>query len=221
MINNSPTVTDLIDARIIYALADVHTSMPCSVVKYNADKQSVDVQPLIKKEYSNGYVANLPVIQGLPLIFPGSSNSLISFPISVGDIVLAVFSEKSIDKWVRSNGKPVDPSKGLMHDLSDAFAVPGLQTFRTHNNPSTENLEVRFNIGTSNENSVKLKSDGSVEINAPTSVTVNSPSATFTGNVHVDGAISADGEVSSGSIELTTHTHGGVQIGSSSTGEPE
>ena len=245
MLNNTPTITDLIDARIIRTTGDLHTSLPCSVVRYDPNQQSVDVQPLLQKEYSNEYVANLPIIQGLPLVFPGAGNSLISFPVNVGDIVLAVFCEKSIDKWVRSNGKPVNPKKGQMHDLSDAFAIPGLQTFRTHNNPNPDNFEIRFDIN-GTESSIKIMSDGTMLVTAPTSITFDTPLATFTGNVTVAGGISVNGtgggasggmviagdidiqgtitsdeDVIASGISLNSHTHGGVQTGAGNTGGPQ
>jgi hypothetical protein len=191
--NNSPTLGNLIDSRIRYTLSDLHTALPCTVLAYHPSTQSVDIQPLIRKEYSNDYIADLPIIQGIPLLFQGTTNSLISFPINVGDIVLAVFCETSIDKWVNSQGEKVSPGKGQLHDLSDAFAIPGLQTFRTHNSPNPDNLEVRFNVGTSNETSVKMKQDGSVDINAPLKVNINSPSSEFSGDVTISGDIQVDG----------------------------
>lgn len=182
MINNSPTLADVIDIRIFYALADVHTSLPCKVVKYYPERQCVDIQPLLRKEYSNNFVTEFPVISGVPLIFQGSSNTLISFPINPDDIVLAVFSEKSLDRWVNSTGNFVTPSNNTMHDVSDCFAIPGLNTFRTHENPNPDNLEVRFNTNTANECSVKMKPNGNIDIYSPTEINLTAADATITMN---------------------------------------
>jgi hypothetical protein len=179
MINNSPSVVDLVDARIMYFLGDLHTSLPCRVVNYDHTRQCVDIQPLLRKEYSNKYVVDIPVIKGVPLVFQGSGTSLISFPINIDDIVLAVFCEKSIDKWVLSDGGFVTPKNGLMHDISDCFAIPGLNTFKTHENPNPDNLEVRFNTNTANECSVKMKQDGSIEIDSPKKITLNGAGSTI------------------------------------------
>lgn len=179
MIRNSPTLPDLIDSRVYYVLGDLHTALPSKVVKYDHTRQCVDIQPLLRREYSNNFAIDLPVIKGVPLIFQGSSTSLISFPINEGDIVLAVFCEKSIDKWVNSSGEVVTPKSGTMFDLSDCFAIPGLQTFRTHENPNPDNLEVRFNTNTANECSVKMKQDGSVDIYSPQKITLNGAGSTM------------------------------------------
>lgn len=227
MSNRTPTFTDVVDSRILYSLADVHTSLPCRVIKYYPEKQCVDAQPLLRREYSNGWVDDLPVIQGLPVVFQGAGNSLISFPIASGDIVLAVFSERSLDKWVNSRGQTVDPQNNQLHDLSDAFAIPGLQTYKTHNNPNPDNLEVRFGIGSANETSVKMKTNGNVEITAPLSVTVNTPNANYSGNINVSGDVTIsgdatiDGDAVASGISLVNHTHGGVSPGGGSTGVPE
>lgn len=217
---NSPTLADMLDANSKQLIADLHTSLPCRVIRYAPETQSVDVQPLLSQQYSNGWVAELPIIQGVPVVFTGSSNSLISFPLNKGDIVLAVFAERSIDKWVSSDGGIVNPSLKHRHDLSDAFVIPGLHTHRTHNNPNPDNLEVRFNPGKSNETSVKMKSDGSVDVTAPLKVNVITPEANYTGNVNVAGDVIVEGDTVASGVSLVNHTHGGVAPGGSNTGVP-
>lgn len=184
MLRDSQNLTSFTDARIMYALADVHTSLPCKVIKYYHDRQAVDIQPLLRKKYSNDYVNELPTIQGVPLIFQGASTSLISFPINEGDIVLAIFCERSIDTWVNSTGNYVTPPNGVLHDLSDCFAIAGLQTFRTHENPNPDNLEVRFNTNTGNECSVKMYQNGDIKINSPTKITLTASAST----IEMDGS---------------------------------
>jgi len=227
MLNNSPTIPDLIDSRIMYALGDLHTALPSKVVAYDHTRQCVDIQPLLRKEYSNKYVVEMPVVKGVPLVFQGSSTSLISFPIKQDDIVLAIFCEKSLDKWVNSDGSFVTPASGVMFDLSDCFAIPGLQTFRTHENPNPDNLEVRFNTNTAQECSVKMYQNGNITLNSPKDITVNAsdnvtvntttatinassdvkvdtPDTRFTGNVNINGGLSVDGTTSStGSIDTS------------------
>lgn len=178
-ISSTQALLDMVDIKILHYLSDLHTALPCKVVTYYESKQAVDIQPLLKKEYSNGYVADIPVIKNVPLIFQGTSTSLISFPISVGDIVLAVFCERSTDKWVSSTGSSVNPQSGIMHDITDCFAIPGLQTFKTHQDPNPDNFEVRFNTNTSNECSVKMYQDGSINIDSPKKITLTGGSSSI------------------------------------------
>ena len=41
------------------------------------------------------------------------------------------------------------------------------------------------------------------------------------GNVEITGSVSVSDDVTAGGVSLTSHTHGGVQTGSGSTGGPQ
>ncbi|PWG62867.1 phage baseplate assembly protein V [Sediminicurvatus halobius] len=55
-------------------------------------------------------------------------------------------------------------------------------------------------------------------VQATTSVTLDSPSVTVTGDLSVQGAIDAGGDVKAGAISLQQHVHGSVQSGTEDTG---
>lgn len=60
---------------------------------------------------------------------------------------------------------------------------------------------------------------GDVSVTAPNvNITAN---LSVTGNVTVTGEIQASGDVKAGSISLNSHTHTGVETGSSNTGGPQ
>lgn len=60
---------------------------------------------------------------------------------------------------------------------------------------------------------------GDVSVTAPkVNITAN---LSVTGNVTVNGEIQASGDVKAGSISLNSHTHTGVETGSSNTGGPQ
>lgn len=67
---------------------------------------------------------NLPVLQDVPVVFPHGGQCSLTFPLKPGDECLIVFSSRCIDAWWQLGGiqKPLEPR---MHDLSDAFAIPG------------------------------------------------------------------------------------------------
>lgn len=74
---------------------------------------------------------------------------------------------------------------------------------------------------------VLLKRGRIVEVKAGTELRVDAPDATFTGNLHVEGEITCDGNVSdlNGSMQemrgvYNTHKHTGVQTGGGTTGNP-
>lgn len=107
----------------------VHTATVAVVEKYDAATQTVNVQPLIKEpvELEDGTfdIERRPVLQNVPLIFPGAGGMRITFPVRKGDTVLVVFAERSLDKWQHQGGE-VDPGDRRMFHLSDAVAIPGL-----------------------------------------------------------------------------------------------
>jgi len=126
------TLQDLLTRFRESLLADLHTSLPGKVVKYDPSTQKADVQPLIKERYAdeNGAMQarELPVIPAVPVQFPGAGGYRITFPVNVGDTGLIVFSEASLDKWLVSGGT-VDPADDRRHDLTDAVFLPGLRDF--------------------------------------------------------------------------------------------
>jgi hypothetical protein len=117
-----------LDAR----LEDLHVAMPAKVVRYDAAAQQVDVQPLVKGTYldeqGNRVAESMPVVPCVPVLFPGAGGFRVTFPVTVGDTVLLVFSETSLDTWLQ-HGDEVDPADERRHHLSDAIAIPGLRDF--------------------------------------------------------------------------------------------
>lgn len=132
MTTRNTTLQDLLTRFRESLLADLHTSLPGKVVKYDPSTQKADVQPLIKERYAdeNGAMQarELPVIPAVPVQFPGAGGYRITFPVNVGDTGLIVFSEASLDKWLVSGGT-VDPADDRRHDLTDAVFLPGLRDF--------------------------------------------------------------------------------------------
>lgn len=125
----SPSLSNLLRTAIGFELSTIHTSIPGRVESYNSSTQKASVKPLVKKKYKDGVVESLPVIVNVPIMFPRTSNSIISLPISKGDLVLIVFMERSIDQWLSSNGSDSLPGSNRKFDMSDAVAIPGLYPF--------------------------------------------------------------------------------------------
>lgn len=128
----TPSLTQVISNAITGRLADVHTAIPAKVERYDATKQLVDATPLIKASHplEDGEIETqaLPTISNVPVVFPGGGGFRLTFPIQVGDTVLLVFSEASLDKWLQQGGT-VDPLDTRRHHLADAIAIPGLHPF--------------------------------------------------------------------------------------------
>jgi hypothetical protein len=129
----TPTLGTVISNALSSRLLDVHTALPAKVEKYDPTTQTVDVKPTLKPyALAEGNVPEpraLPVITNVPLVFPGAGGFRITFPVKVGDVVLLVFSESSLEAWQSSDGQhDLAPGDFRRHNLSDAIAIPGLHT---------------------------------------------------------------------------------------------
>lgn len=114
---------------------EVHTAIPARVEAYDPATQKVDAKPLVQRRVlgANGAeaVEPIPIVASVPVAFPRGGGFFLSFPLQVGDLVLLVFTERSLDKWLDGRGEEVDPVDLRTHDLSDAVAIPGVYPFRS------------------------------------------------------------------------------------------
>lgn len=115
----------ILDARA----AEIHTAIPGQVVNYDASKQIADVQPMVKDYYYSADGAlrtrSFPVLPSVPVQFPRGGGYFVSFPLSVGDTGMLIFSELPIDRW-RSTGQEAHPVNARRHGAGNAVFYPGL-----------------------------------------------------------------------------------------------
>ena len=154
----SPTLADLLRLATARQLQDVHVSMPGRIESYDAPRQEASVQPLLKVALASGEEASLPVINHVPVLWPRGGGAILSFPLEIGDTVLLVFSERSLDEWLQQGGElaPQDPRS---HDLSDAVALPGLYPFNEPGDADGRDALLRFRGG-----ELRLYPSGKVEL---------------------------------------------------------
>lgn len=231
-------IDDFVATQFQIEMANVSTAIPCVVTNVHGDfgDQRVDVQPAINDLFKDGTSEQQPQILSVPVVLPGSNTSLVSFPINVGDTVLCVFSQRSLDNFKISNGLPTPPNDYRKFSDQDAIAIPGLRTFARSMNkvairkfphdPSSD-LVVAHNVGSGTEVMIQMKQNGDMivntdfnvivnsltaEINAREKVTINSPQM----DVNVDttnwnGNIIHDGDVThTGNVN---HTGDYTQLG--------
>lgn len=131
--SRSPEPEEVLRQAFSYFLGDTHTALPARIEEYYPDEQKVDVKPLLKRRVVSGdgaeLLEELPIIPDVPVVFPRNANFFLTFPLAAGDLVMLVFVERSLDKWLAGTGEDTDPDEFRMHDLSDAVALPGLYPF--------------------------------------------------------------------------------------------
>jgi len=185
---------DVSHSAIDSALKDTHTCLPGIIHSFNPATQTAEVQPAIKRIFNETGAVNLPMCVDVPVIFPGGGGFMLTFPVVAGDECVLVFSERCIDGWAM-DGEISEPEDYRQHDLSDAFAFVGVNSQpKKLASFATNGAEIRNRAGT-----VKLN--------------LSSSGITITGNLTINGQVSANGH----RID-ETHKHSGVTTGGGQTG---
>ena len=102
--------------------SSLHCALPGFVQEYDPVSQTVSVLPAVKRK---GIA--LPLLRDVPVFFPGTRDSAITWPVSAGDGCLVVFADMDIDRWFET-GDAEEPASARKHDLSDAFAFVGFRS---------------------------------------------------------------------------------------------
>lgn len=137
MSDRTPNLADIIRQAIEDRLAEVHVMLPGRIDSYDASLQKADVEPLIRRLQStvDGEInEELPVIPGVPVVFPRAGGFKLTMPVEAGDRCMLVFCERSIDVYQTGDTrrgddtsliKQTDPGTFEMHNLSDPVAIMG------------------------------------------------------------------------------------------------
>lgn len=144
-------------------LANVHTCMPGRIETYDASKQKASVKPLLKRVYVDGQEVSFPVITEVPVIFPRAGGAGLILPVNVGDFVLLLFSERTMDQWL-NKGTESSTLVERQFSINDAIAIPGLFPF-TENGISAGNNDVELIF---NNQKIIIKSNGNIELGVGT-----------------------------------------------------
>lgn len=249
---NRTSLEELLKLSFLSETAEMYTAIPCIITNIPTDLKDlrIDVQPVIDTQYSDGTSEDHSQILGVPVVFPCGRTSMISFPLFVGDTVLCVFSQRSLDNFKSGNGTPSIANDQRRMDSRDAIAIPGIVPFgKSLNNPavrswphSTSDLVVSHNIATGSEVELRMKPNGDLIINTEQNVTVNCNTAavnatqsisltapsmtvdvattTWNGVITQTGNYTQSGTYTLNSININTHKHTGVTPGSGTSGAP-
>lgn len=106
---------------------DLHTCLPGHVVSFDSATQTAKVQPGIQRIFAQKGPVNLPELVDVPVCFPGGHDWFLTFPVGSGDECILLFSERAIDFWWQNGGTQL-PAEFRTHDLSDAFAIVGVNS---------------------------------------------------------------------------------------------
>ena len=129
---------------------EVHVSLPAEIIKYDVDKMTCSVQPLIQRKfYRRSEPSKYPVINNVPVVFSRTASALIRLPVTKGDIVALVFTDHEISNWVQGSGASGVYIENRQHHINDCFAFVGgypIGKKKTAKNPKA--LEIVVASGT-------------------------------------------------------------------------
>lgn len=151
--------------------SQIRVAIPGIIENFNAEEQTVTVQPALREEISlsdySKQIIQLPLLLDVPICIPRAGGYSITFPIKKGDECLVIFNDMCLDAWW-SYGNIQNQLEKRRHDLSDAIAIlaPISQPKRL-SNYSEDSLQIRKDDGSSY---IELKNG---EINLVGSVKVN------------------------------------------------
>lgn len=117
-------LNDLLDSQRHEILLGIHTSMPVRVASCNYDANTVTVEPMIQQILADGTLSDLPPLVDVLIAWPRGGGFAFTFPLFKGDEGMVNFAERCIDGWWETGNKS-EPLDWRMHDLSDAWFVPG------------------------------------------------------------------------------------------------
>src|ERR1700679_994943 len=124
--STTPDISEVIKLHIDRVLLDLNVCLPGKIVSYNSSTQYANVQIQLYQEFTDGSAIAPAVIPNVPVRWPRANGGKIfmHFPLSPGDDVMLVFSQRSLDNW-KTNGGMNRPADDRKHHATDAYAIVG------------------------------------------------------------------------------------------------
>jgi len=126
----------------------VHTMLPGVIETFDAVTQTAKINLATAQETSDGEKLSLPPLINVPVQFFRWGGFSITAPVKPGDECAVFFSERSMDRFLDEGGIDKVPYDTRFFDLSDAYAVTGLNSKgNTVDNFDTSNLVIKADNG--------------------------------------------------------------------------
>ena len=193
----------------------LRVAIPGIITEVDYAAQTVSVQPSVREKINlDGTYqwVELPLLIHVPFFVYSGGGYTITLPVAPGDECLVVFADMCFDAWWQSGGVQNQVER-RRHDLSDGLAIIGFRSqVKTVPGYSGNSVQVRTESG---ETFIDLK-PGQVTINANVSINGN---LSTSGNASTGGNQTISGTLTSGGINMNSHTHRGDSGGT--TGGPQ
>jgi phage baseplate assembly protein gpV len=153
---------------------------PGIIESFNAEKQTAQVRIAITERIRiNGAISTeiIPLLVDVPVCFPTAGGFSLTVPVKAQDECLVVFSDTCFDAWYQSGG--IQNQMSLRrHDLSDAFAIVGINSQPNKlPNYSVGSIQLRNDAGT---NYIEISEDRIYGVYSPGQASVEMTSSEIT-----------------------------------------
>ncbi|QDP64743.1 MAG: putative spike protein [Prokaryotic dsDNA virus sp.] len=170
------TLPEVIDSFINKFKNSLNTCVPAYITEVVTEGDYikwVSVRIVNHKAYKNGEVFKRQEITNVPVMFPSSSEGIVSFPLKVDDPVMLMFAQEDIDKFLHDGTKDESPQTFRKFSLTDAVAIPCIHPTSSSIKAHKDNFQVTFkdfklSVTPSGETSLTTKDN--VVIDAKSSV---------------------------------------------------
>ena len=173
------------------------------------DDQTVSIQIQVLRRKADGTTSKYPLLVDCPYFVLQGGDAYIDMPIKKGDDCLVLFNDRNIDNWW-STGNVAVPADTRKHDLSDGFALVGIN--REAKALNRDGDAMRMMGPGSNPAFIKFNPDGSMDINAPAGLNIvanTEITGTLTVSDLIKGAKDIIADWTATAISLLNHFHQG------------
>lgn len=172
--------------------------LPATVIAADAKREYATVQPLIQVLATDNTLTPRAQIAKVPIFTMGAGNMVMSFPIRAGDLGWIKASDRDISLYLQTN-KTAGPNTNRLHSFEDGLFIPDKARQWVLSDDDTDNAVWQLLDG-----SAKITlGPGSVKLLHPALVDVVAPQVDMSGNLTVEGNVSA-GNGASGSFTTPT-----------------
>lgn len=184
---------DSIIRQIVYG--ELKAVLPVKVVESDATNKRLIVLPLINQVTPDNKEVPHANLHDIPYGYEQAGECVIQIDPQPGDIGVVVCSYRDISR-LKAARKAGTPATMRCYAWEDAIYIRTLWTKKIP------------------EHVISISPDSGITLTSSRPVTVNA-------DLHVNGSITASGDVTGGGISLDEHVHGGVQTGGGDTGKPQ
>lgn len=186
----------------------IECAIPGIVQSYDRVTNRAIVKPAITGVASQGQKVSKEPLINIPVFCMCGGGIVMSFPIKPGDTGWLVANDRNISIF-KQNLEESAPNDYRKHSLIDAFFLPDKINDINFSQADDGALIIQTLTGTTK---ITLKEGV---------ITLTSPNVIINGDTTINGTLTVSTETITNNIPFTTHVHGGVMGGSSTTGVPQ